>query len=109
MRGGWLRDPGASRPAQLRRPASCWPSWCGRRVRRRRRAPGSLGYRTQVLQRIFHAASSTQTTVLADADITGEQQGYLTAAQLAFIQRQLAAGMHQDGLPLAPAGAQWSA
>jgi putative ABC transport system permease protein len=68
----------------------------------------SLGYRTRVLQRIFHAASSTQTTVLADADITGEQQGYLMAAQLASIQRQLAAGLHRDGLPLAPPGAQWS-
>jgi alpha-D-ribose 1-methylphosphonate 5-triphosphate synthase subunit PhnL len=31
----------------------------------------SLGYRTQVLQRAFHAASSSSTTVLADADITG--------------------------------------
>src|SRR5262249_22076358 len=31
----------------------------------------SLGYRTQVLQRLFRDASSAQTTVLADSDITG--------------------------------------
>jgi putative ABC transport system permease protein len=68
----------------------------------------SLGYRTRVLQRIFHAASSAQTTVLADADISGQLQSHLGAPQLASIHRQLAAGLHRDGLPLAPPGAQWS-
>jgi putative ABC transport system permease protein len=68
----------------------------------------SLGYRTSALQRTFHAASSTQTAVLADANITGQQQGYLTVAQLASIGRRLAAGLHRDALPLAPPAAQWS-
>jgi putative ABC transport system permease protein len=68
----------------------------------------SLGYRTQVLQRIFHSASSAQSTVLADADITGQSQSNLSALQLASIHGQLAAGLHRDGLPLAPPRAQWS-
>jgi putative ABC transport system permease protein len=68
----------------------------------------SLGYRTRVLQRIFHAAPSTQTTVLADADISGQVQSHLSAPQLASIHRQLATGLYRDGLPLAPPGTQWS-
>jgi len=68
----------------------------------------SLGYRTRVLQRIFHAASSAQTTVLADANISGQLDSHLSAPQLASVHRQLAAGLHRDGLPLAPSGAQWS-
>lgn len=68
----------------------------------------SLGYRTGVLQRIFHAASSSQTTVLADANISGQLHSHLDAPQLASIHRQLAAGLHRDGLPLAPSAAQWS-
>jgi putative ABC transport system permease protein len=68
----------------------------------------SLGYRTQVLQRIFHAAPSTQTAVLADANITGQLQSNLSAPQLASVGRQLAAGLHRDGLALAPPAAQWS-
>jgi putative ABC transport system permease protein len=67
----------------------------------------SLGYRTQVLHRIFHAASSTQTAVLADLNISGQQQGYLSDARLASIGRQLAAGLYRDRLPLAPPPAQW--
>jgi hypothetical protein len=43
----------------------------------------SLGYRTAVLQRSFHAASSSTTTVLADATINGLSGGSLSAAQLA--------------------------
>ena len=35
----------------------------------------SLGYRTAVLQRSFHAASSSATTVLADATINGLSGG----------------------------------
>ena len=49
----------------------------------------SLGYRTAVLQRSFHAASSSTTTVLADATINGLSGGSLSAAQLASAQRQL--------------------
>ncbi len=68
----------------------------------------SLGYRTAVLQRSFHAASSSTTTVLADASINGLGGGTLTAAQLALAQRQLSDGLGRDGLPLAPATADWS-
>jgi putative ABC transport system permease protein len=68
----------------------------------------SLGYRTEVLQRLFHAGSSTQTTVLADGDLNGLDQGYLTAAQLAAASGQLAAGLRRGGVPLAPPAAQWS-
>ena len=68
----------------------------------------SLGYRTEVLQRTFRAAPSTQTTVLADANITGLSVSYLTATQLAVIQRNVAAGLHRDGLPLSPSAAQWA-
>ena len=68
----------------------------------------SLGYRTEVLQRTFRAAPSTQTTVLADANITGLSVSYLTATQLAVIQRNVAAGLHRDGLPLSPPTAQWA-
>jgi hypothetical protein len=68
----------------------------------------SLGYRTAVLQRSFHAASSSTTTVLADATINGLSGGSLIPAQLASAQRQLADGLARDGLPLAPATADWS-
>ena len=68
----------------------------------------SLGYRTQVLQRIFHGASSASTTVLADADIAGLNQGYLDEAQLNAARGQLLAGLRRDSLPLAPPGADWS-
>ncbi len=68
----------------------------------------SLGYRTAVLQRTFHAASSSATTVLADATINGLSGGSLSAPQLASAQRQLADGLAREGLPLAPATADWS-
>ena len=71
--------------------------------------PGaSLGYRTQVVQRIFHAAPSQQTTVLGDANLSGLNQGYLGAAELAVAGRRLAGGLQRDGLPLAPAASRWS-
>jgi putative ABC transport system permease protein len=68
----------------------------------------SLGYRTQVVQRIFHAAPSPQTAVLGDANLSGTNQGYLSARKLAFAGRQLAGGLQRDGLPLAPVASQWS-
>jgi hypothetical protein len=68
----------------------------------------SLGYRTQVLQRAFHAASSSSTTVLADADITGLSQDYLNDSQLESARGELVAGLRREGLPLAPPGADWS-
>jgi putative ABC transport system permease protein len=68
----------------------------------------SLGYRTQVLQRILHGASSASTTVLADADIAGLNQGYLDEGQLDAARGQLLAGLRRDSLPLAPPGADWS-
>ena len=68
----------------------------------------SLGYRTQVLQRTFHAASSASTTVLADADISGLGQSYLNETQLDAARGQLLAGLRHDGVPLAPPGADWS-
>jgi putative ABC transport system permease protein len=68
----------------------------------------SLGYRTAVLQRSFHAESSSSTTVLADATINGLSGGSLSAAQLASAQRQLSDGLGRDGLPLAPGTADWS-
>ena len=68
----------------------------------------SLGYRTAVLQKIFHAAPSSATTVLADATINGLTGSTLSADQLASAQAQLADGLGRDGLPLAPATADWS-
>ena len=68
----------------------------------------SLGYRTAVLQRSFHAASSSTTTVLADATINGLTGGTLSAAQLTSAQHQLADGLGREGLPLAPATTDWS-
>jgi len=68
----------------------------------------SLGYRTEVLQRAFRATSSAQTTVLADANITGLTAHYLSATQLAIVQGNVAAGLHRDGLPLAPPATQWA-
>jgi putative ABC transport system permease protein len=68
----------------------------------------SLGYRTQVVQRIFHAAPSQQTAVLGDANLSGLSQGYLSAGELALAGRQLSGSLLRDGLPLAPAASQWS-
>jgi putative ABC transport system permease protein len=68
----------------------------------------SLGYRTQVVQRIFHAAPSQQTAVLGDVNLSGLSQGSLSAAELAVAGRRLAGGLRRDGLPLAPAASQWS-
>jgi putative ABC transport system permease protein len=73
----------------------------------------SLGYRTRVLQRSFRTASSAQTTVLADASISGETisgvaSHAVTAVQLAALQGSLAAGLRRDGLPLAPPAALWA-
>jgi putative ABC transport system permease protein len=68
----------------------------------------SLGYRTAVLQRSFHAAPSSETTVLADATISGLTGSTLSADQLASAQRQLTDGLDRDGLPLAPATTDWS-
>jgi len=68
----------------------------------------SLGYRTQVLQRSFRAAPSAQTTVVADASISGLTVSYLGAAELLAVQRSLAAGMRREGIPLAPPAAQWA-
>ena len=50
----------------------------------------SLGYRTQVLHRAFRTASSAQTTVLADADITGLTTNYLSALALSVVQGNVA-------------------
>jgi len=68
----------------------------------------SLDYRTQALQRIFRSASSAQTAVVADANITGLTGTYLGAEQLAAAQDTLAAGLHHQSLPLAPPAAQWA-
>ena len=68
----------------------------------------SLGYRTQVVQRILHAAPSQQTAVLGDANVSGRNQGYLSAAELARAGRTLSGALSRDGLPLAPAASQWS-
>jgi len=68
----------------------------------------SLDYRTQALQRIFRSASSAQTAVVADADITGLAGTYLGAEQLTGAQDTLAAGLHHQGVPLAPPAAQWA-
>ena len=68
----------------------------------------SLGYRTAVLQRSLRAAPSSATTVLADATISGLTGSTLSADQLALAQGELADGLGRDGLPLAPATADWS-
>jgi putative ABC transport system permease protein len=68
----------------------------------------SLGYRTQVLQRILRAAPSAQTAVLGDTDLSGLDHAYLGADQLALTGRTIAGGLQRAGLPLAPAVAQWS-
>jgi putative ABC transport system permease protein len=67
----------------------------------------SLGYRTQVLQRTFAGLSSSATTVLADADISGLRSSYLSGPQLTAARDELAAGLRRAGLPLAP-GQDWS-
>lgn len=67
----------------------------------------SLGYRTAVLQRAFHGAPSQQTTVLADAFISGITSQYLSAEQLAATQADLAAGLRHGGLPMQPPSTQW--
>ena len=68
----------------------------------------SLGYRTQVVQRILHAAPSQQTAVLGDANVSGLNQGYLSAGELALAGRTLSGSLLHHGLPLAPAASQWS-
>jgi putative ABC transport system permease protein len=68
----------------------------------------SLGYRTQVVQQVFRAASAQQKAVLADADLAGLEQASLSAGQLAFARSKLADGLRSAGLPLAPAASQWS-
>jgi len=68
----------------------------------------SLDYRTQALQRIFRSTSSAQTAVVADAEISGLTGSYLPAAEFAAAQHSLAAGLHHQGLPLAPPAAQWA-
>src|SRR5690348_18397185 len=68
----------------------------------------SLGYRTQVVQRILQAAPSQQTAVLGDANVSGLSQGYLSAGQLALAGRMLSGSLLHHGLPLAPVSSQWS-
>ena len=68
----------------------------------------SLGYRTAVLQRSVRGLSSTATTVLADATISGLTGRVLSAAELDAARGQLAGGLRRDGLPLAPPAADWS-
>ena len=71
----------------------------------------SLGYRTAVLQRGFHAASSSATTVVADATISGLNGGNLSAAQLTSAQRQLSDGLSREACrwrPSLPTGPAWS-
>ncbi|HKA96826.1 MAG TPA: hypothetical protein VKD66_11230, partial [Streptosporangiaceae bacterium] len=68
----------------------------------------SLGYRTQVVQRIFHAAPSDQTAVLGDANLSGLDQGHLSPGELALAGHKLSGSLQRDGLPLAPAASQWS-
>ena len=68
----------------------------------------SLDYRTQALQRTFRSASSAQTAVVADAGISGLTGTYLGAEQLTASQDTVAAGLHHQGLPLAPPAAQWA-
>ncbi len=69
----------------------------------------SLGYRTQVLQRTFRAASSSATTVLADAGISGLSRSYPERGPAgAPPAASSPAGLRRDGLPLAPPGADWS-
>ena len=65
----------------------------------------SLGYRTEVLQRTLRAAPSSQTAVLASAYFTGLK---LNAGELEYAQQEFMAGLHRDGLPLAPARTEWS-
>jgi putative ABC transport system permease protein len=68
----------------------------------------SLGYRTQVIQRILRAASAQETAVLANTDLSGLDQAYLGPGQLAAAGSKLADGLLGAGLPLAPAASQWS-
>ena len=68
----------------------------------------SLGYRTAVLQRAFHAAAPAQKVVLADGDLSGLGAQPLSAAMLETAGGQLALGLRQGGLPLAAPRTQWS-
>ena len=68
----------------------------------------SLGYRTAVLQRAFHAAAPAQKVVLADGDLSGLGAQPLSAALLETAGAQLALGLRQGGLPLAAPRTQWS-
>ena len=53
----------------------------------------SVGYRTQVVQRTLHAAPSQQTAVLGDANVSGLNQGHLSAGQLALAGRTLSGSL----------------
>jgi putative ABC transport system permease protein len=68
----------------------------------------SLGYRTAVLQRAFHATPAAQRVVLADGDLSGLSAQPLSPALLQTAMAQLAIGLRQGGLPLAPVRTQWS-
>jgi putative ABC transport system permease protein len=75
----------------------------------------NLGYRTHVLQQAFRAAPATQTSVLADADITGLiQSDYSTShislgvSQVGLDGNSMAGSLRRAGLPLAPPAAQWA-
>ena len=68
----------------------------------------SLGYRTAVLQRVFHTAPASQKAAPADGDLSGLGAQPLSPALLETARAQLAIGLRQDGLPLAPARTQWS-
>src|SRR5215472_253259 len=68
----------------------------------------SLGYRTAVLQRTFHAAPALQKAVLADGDLSGLGAQPMSAALLESARTQFAHGLRQGGLPLAATRTQWS-
>ena len=68
----------------------------------------SLGYRTAVLQRTFHAAGPAQEAVLADGDLSVQGGPPLSTGQLEAARLQFAAGLRREGLPLSAPRAQWS-
>ena len=68
----------------------------------------SLGYRTAVLQRTFHAAGPAQEAVLADGDLSTQGGPPLSTGQLEAARLQFAAGLRREGLPLSAPRAQWS-
>lgn len=74
----------------------------------------NLGYRTRTLQQMFRAMSPTERAVLADADLTGltqradgTGQNILTVGRVRRAGHWMAGRLQRDGLPLAPAAAQW--